>query len=141
VVLDQDPTGALYPLLASVEGSPMRSTMNIVDHNTDPLPNLDVLLANPDSVHGLSVTVCQRLLIQVGSLQTVLLSRLLIPPSQTPPPDGVLDLTVEEVVQKFGVTKAWLYRNKKHLPHSQPSRKVLLFPEQSLTRWFATRKP
>lgn len=46
-------------------------------------------------------------------------------------------LTVEEVAERFHVTARWLYRNKKHLPHSQPTRKTLLFPEAALTRWFA----
>lgn len=49
-------------------------------------------------------------------------------------------LTVKEVSARFHVTPRWLYRNKKHLPHSQPSRKILLFPEAALTRWFAKRR-
>lgn len=49
-------------------------------------------------------------------------------------------LTVEEVAKRFHVTPRWLYRNKKHLPHSQPTRKTLLFPETALTRWFAKRR-
>ncbi len=49
-------------------------------------------------------------------------------------------LTVEEVAERFHVTPRWLYRNKKHLPHSQPTRKTLLFPEAALTRWFAKRR-
>ncbi len=48
-------------------------------------------------------------------------------------------LTVSEVVERFHVTPKWLYRHKKQLPHSQPSRKVLLFPEQPLLRWFQKR--
>jgi len=49
-------------------------------------------------------------------------------------------LTVTEVAERFHVTARWLYRHKKQMPHSQPSRKVLLFPEQAITRWFASRK-
>ena len=49
-------------------------------------------------------------------------------------------LTVSEVVARFSVTAKWLYRHKRQMPHSQPSRKVLLFPEQALTKWFAGRK-
>ena len=49
-------------------------------------------------------------------------------------------LIVEEVVERFRVTPRWLYRNKKNLPHSQPTRKTLLFPEAALTRWFAKRR-
>ena len=49
-------------------------------------------------------------------------------------------LSVQEVSERFHVTPRWLYRHKKQMPHSQPSQKVLLFPEQSITRWFASRK-
>ena len=49
-------------------------------------------------------------------------------------------LTVDEVAERFHVTPRWLYRHKRQMPYSQPSQKVLLFPEQSITRWFASRK-
>ena len=49
-------------------------------------------------------------------------------------------LSVQEVSERFHVKPRWLYRHKKQMPHSQPSQKVLLFPEQSITRWFASRK-
>lgn len=48
-------------------------------------------------------------------------------------------LTVEEVAERFHVTPRWIYRHKKQMPHSQPTRKVLLFPETALQRWFARR--
>jgi len=49
-------------------------------------------------------------------------------------------LNVAEVAERFHVTPKWLYRHKKQLPHSQPSRKVLLFPEGAIQKWFANRK-
>jgi predicted DNA-binding transcriptional regulator AlpA len=49
-------------------------------------------------------------------------------------------LTVEQAAAQFSVSDKWLYRHKRQLPHSQPSRKVLLFPEEKLRRWFAGRK-
>ena len=61
-------------------------------------------------------------------------------PVSSPLPDAGRYLTVEEVTARFHVTKAWLYRHKHKLPHSQPSRKVLLFPERGITQWFANRK-
>ena len=54
--------------------------------------------------------------------------------------EAVKYLTVYEVAERFHVSARWLYRHKKQMPHSQPSQKVLLFPEQSITRWFASRK-
>lgn len=56
------------------------------------------------------------------------------------PPDAGDYLNVEEVAARFHVSPTWLYRHKRHMPHSQPSRKVLLFPERAITKWFATRK-
>ncbi len=49
-------------------------------------------------------------------------------------------LSVEEVAKRFHVTPKWLYRHKRQMPHSQPSRKLLLFPEHAITNWFASRK-
>lgn len=49
-------------------------------------------------------------------------------------------LNVEEVAKRFHVTPKWLYRHKRQMPHSQPSRKLLLFPERAITSWFASRK-
>lgn len=61
---------------------------------------------------------------------------------QPPPlqPDTGRYLTVKQVCERFNVMPKWLYRHKKQMPYSQPSRKVLLFQEQAVTRWFATRK-
>lgn len=68
-----------------------------------------------------------------------------IPSAQTavkaaPPAEPTHYLTVEEVAQRFHVTPKWLYRHKGKMPHSQPSRKVLLFPETAVEKWFASRK-
>jgi hypothetical protein len=49
-------------------------------------------------------------------------------------------LTVDQASEMFGVTPQWLKKNKKRLPHSQPSRKKLVFPEEKLRRWFAAQK-
>lgn len=48
-------------------------------------------------------------------------------------------LTVKEVSERFRVTKRWIYDHKDQMPHTQPSRKVLLFPEKKLQAWFASR--
>ena len=61
-------------------------------------------------------------------------------PIVSQPVGEVRYLDVVEVVARFHVTRKWLYRHKKQMPHSQPSRKVLLFPEQAVTKWFASRK-
>jgi len=48
-------------------------------------------------------------------------------------------LTVLEVCERFHVTPKWIYQNKKHLPHSQPTRKTLRFPERAIERHFASK--
>lgn len=58
----------------------------------------------------------------------------------TQPEGEVRYLSVKETSERFHVSEKWLYRNKHRMPHSQPSRKVLLFPEQAATKWFAGRK-
>jgi len=105
-----------------------------------PVLTLDMLVTDPELIQTLSGPDCRLLAIRLASLQTLILSRLLAAdPPAIPPTEPVRYLTVEEVVQQFHVGKEWLYRNKKRLPHSQPSRKTLLFPEEKLRRWFATR--
>ena len=49
-------------------------------------------------------------------------------------------LTVQEVVARYPVTAKWLYRHKKQLPHSQPTRKTLLFPELRFNKWWARQR-
>ena len=49
-------------------------------------------------------------------------------------------LTVQEVVARYPVTAKWLYRHKKQLPHSQPTRKTLLFPEVRFNKWWARQR-
>lgn len=49
-------------------------------------------------------------------------------------------LSVREVAERFHVTEKWLYKHKKNMPHTQPTRKTLRFPEGPIQRWFASRK-
>ena len=49
-------------------------------------------------------------------------------------------LSVEEVARRFHVTPRWLSSHKRKMPHSQPSLKLLLFPEEAITKWFAGRR-
>src|SRR5215467_6792487 len=79
----------------------------------------------------------------LAAAQSVAAARLLSDRSATPLAEATEKecfLSVSDVVERFHVTPRWLYRNKKHLPHSQPTRKTLLFPEAALTRWFAKRR-
>ena len=104
------------------------------------VPSLDALVSDPAKAATLPPETAQALLIGLLSVQVILFQRSLVGsgPQATGPSDKWL--TVGEVVAQFGVTERWLYRHKKQLPHSQPSRKMLLFPEDKLRRWFASRK-
>jgi len=87
---------------------------------------------------------CLALVGELERLKAVTWAKVIWPPASQPgqqsasAPDRYL--TVPEVGHRFNVTPKWLYRHKNQMPHSQPSRKVLLFPEQAITRWFASRK-
>lgn len=103
------------------------------------IPTLDALVSDPAKAAQLSPDVAQTLLIGLACLQPLLIHRALTG-SNVPPASSEKFLTVEQVIAQYGVTAKWLYRHKRQLPHSQPSRKVLLFPEEKLRRWFASRK-
>ncbi len=105
------------------------------------VPSLDSLVADPGKVVELPPEVARTLLIGLATLQPILIYQSLRDTGKAEAhaaPERFL--TVEEVISQYGLTARWIYRHKKQLPHSQPSRKVLLFPEEKLQRWFASRK-
>lgn len=87
---------------------------------------------------------CPAVIGELERLKGLVWARLVSPqlPADVPiqSADNGRYLSVEEVASRFNVSDRWLYRHKKQIPHSQPSRKVLLFPEQAVTRWFASHK-
>ncbi len=80
----------------------------------------------------------------IGDLErvkTIALYKLMTSTTPTPTPaETGRYLTVTEVCERYGTSPKWLYRHKKQMPHSQPSRKVLLFPEKGIEKWFASRR-
>jgi len=104
------------------------------------VPSFDQLVSNPGLVATLPPETAQTFLIGIASIHPVLLQRALMGPGTQPagPPERFL--TVAQVVAQYGVSEQWLYRHKRQLPHSQPSRKVLLFSEDKLRKWFANKK-
>jgi predicted DNA-binding transcriptional regulator AlpA len=85
-------------------------------------------------------TDCASLVGELERLKAIGWAKLLHPQPTTQLAEQGRYLTVQEVTARFGVTDRWLYRHKKKLSHSQPSRKILLFPEKATERWFANRK-
>lgn len=105
------------------------------------IPSLDELVSNPGKATLLSSAEARACLISLVTLQPLLIAQALgsvLPVELVTAPDRML--SAEEAAARFGVTVRWLYRHKRHLPYSQPSRKVLLFPASKLERWFAAQK-
>ncbi len=89
-------------------------------------------------------SACPELLGELERLKALLWAKVIHPEASSQvlilSPENGCYLTVEEVAVRFGVTDRWLYRHKKQMPYSQPSRKTLLFPENAIEKWFASRK-
>jgi hypothetical protein len=110
-----------------------------------PQPTIEELFHEPALARELTPESAFTLLSKVTALLPILLSRACTSPAhgtQENPSaqDKESYLSSQEVCDRFNVTLRWLYRNKRRLPHSQPTRKLLIFPEQRLQRWFANRK-
>lgn len=104
------------------------------------IPPLDSLVSDPVKATSLSPDTARHLLAGLAGLLPVLIA---VACKAEPGPGEASPehfLTVEQASQQFGVPPRWLYAHKKQLPHSQPSRKVLLFPEDKLRKWFQARK-
>jgi len=103
-------------------------------------PSLDVLAADPMQATLLSPETARMFLATIAGLLPLLITAS-VRGDRSPEIASSSErwLSVDEAVQQFKVTARWLYRHKRQLPHSQPSRKVLLFPEEKLRRWFAAR--
>lgn len=113
--------------------------MNHVTLNA--VPTLDELLANPIKTASLPPEAAKVLLAGVAGLLPMLIAQASRPVEQ---PNAVQTplkwISVEEAASRFGVTPRWLYKHKHQLPSSSPSRKVLLFDEMKLAKWFAAQK-
>lgn len=105
------------------------------------IPTYDQLVKDPGKALTLSPEVARTFLIGWAPVQPLLMVSALKDTGTTEAPaDPEKYLTVTQVVAQYGVREKWLYRHKRKLPHSQPSQKVLLFPEKQLRKWFANQK-
>jgi hypothetical protein len=104
-------------------------------------PTVDALIADPRKATALSSDMAMHLLCGIAGVLPALMAVAARP--QRAVTDSVTPekfLTVQDVVEQYHVTATWLYRHKRRLPHSQPSRKVLLFPAERLKRWFLSHQ-
>ncbi|MDH4079613.1 MAG: helix-turn-helix domain-containing protein [Nitrospira sp.] len=105
------------------------------------VPTLDSLVADPARVFQLSPDVARLLLGGVSGLLPALIAQSVRDTGKTEAPatpERWLD--VEQAAKIFNVTERWLKTHKHKLPHSKPSHKVILFPEEKLRKWFAAHK-
>jgi hypothetical protein len=100
-----------------------------------------ILTGLEQALDDLPTPACPRMIGELERLKVIVQMKMLggLKAASEPVSDTVY-LTVAEVSEKFRVTSKWLYRHKKQMPHSQPSKKCLLFPEEAITKWFASRK-
>ena len=105
------------------------------------VPSLDNLVADPGRVFQLSPDVARTLLGGVGGILPALIAQSARDAGKTEAlavPEKWL--TVDQAAEIFNVKPRWLRTHKDKLPCSQPSRKVLLFEEGKLRKWFAAHK-
>ena len=102
----------------------------------------DILTSLESLVRDADHADCAALIGELEKMKALAWGKIMLGPTVLPLPsiEPGRYLTVDEVAERFHVTPTWLYRHKKQMPYSQPSRKVLLFPEQAITKWFASRK-
>jgi predicted DNA-binding transcriptional regulator AlpA len=103
-------------------------------------------LPQPEELTGIPPKEVPHLLAQLATLQTILLSRLLVAhptngDSYPAEPDGDRLLSAKEAGAILGVSERWLYRRSSKLPFARRlSRKVLRFSETGLRKWQAQKR-
>lgn len=109
------------------------------ENNASQITNL--ISALERLVSSLTPTSLSDMIGDLERVKTIALYKLMTSTTPTPTPaETGRYLTVTEVCERYGTSPKWLYRHKRQMPHSQPSRKVLLFPEKSIEKWFASRR-
>lgn len=105
------------------------------------VPSIDELLSDATKAATLPPEVARTMLAGLAGLLPVLIAQSTRDTGKTEAP-AVPEkwLTVEQAAEIFNVKPRWLRDNKHKLPHSKPSRKVLLFEETKLRKWFVAHK-
>ena len=106
------------------------------------IPSLNDIIAHPELAGLLSADVASALLVQVVSLQTVLLGQLLRERAGVTTAAKEEDrlLTVEKAAHKLGASEDWLYRNAKKLPFTVRNGRQVRFSERGIDRWIRARQ-
>lgn len=110
-------------------------------NNLQAIPTIDELLSDATKAATLSPEIARTMLAGLAGLLPVLIAQSTRDTTKAEAlPSSERWLTVEEASTLFGVKPRWLRTNKDKLPHSKPSHKVLVFPEEKLRKWFAAHK-
>lgn len=104
------------------------------------VPSLDTLVSDPNQVFQLAPETARGLLGGLIGLLPALVAQSSRDTNKAEVPAIEKWLTVEQAAEIFNVKPRWLRENKDKLPHSKPSRKVLLFEETKLRKWFVAHK-
>ena len=106
--------------------------------------SLEQIVGNPGQAASVSVEEIPALLVQIASIQAILLSRLAVSSNGSKTQASAVDdrlLTAEEAAPIMNVTPRWMYRKARSLPFTcRINRKTLRFSEVGLRRYMASRK-
>jgi len=100
------------------------------------VPTLADLLGDPARISKLPRDAIAELRGQIATLDTLLLSRLLVGEEVQPGTNGDRLLTAAEASRKLGATEDWLYRHATTLPFAvRVGKKHLRFSEAGMERY------
>jgi predicted DNA-binding transcriptional regulator AlpA len=112
------------------------------------MPDLRALLDDPAGIAALSAEEAAAALVELSALQTALAARLracsAVPKPHGPAAQADRLLTPEQVAERFGRSRDWVYRKSRTVawrPFTmREGRKTLRFSEAGLRHYFATKK-
>lgn len=107
------------------------------------IPTLTELAAHPEQAAELPPHAAATLLVQVASLQTILLSRLFVGMSPELRREDSEDrlLLVDEAASMLGMTKDYLYKHADQLPFTvRPAPKQLRFSKLGIQKYIRQRQ-
>ena len=104
---------------------------------TDRAALLDMLLADPKHAAELTPWQAAALLLELTCVQSALAARVAVMPAPTPrpatsAPDRSGWLTADQVAERLGVTRRWVYAHARELEAQRLSRKCLRIPQRAV---------
>lgn len=92
------------------------------------------------AISGLAPASCPRIIGELEHLKAVAWARMMTvdakPIAEPQATEPERWLTVPEICERYRCVPRWIYRHKAKMPHSQPTRKKLVFPERRFAQWW-----